>query len=272
MIEIESVGWNRIAITKDDLDPIEASFVAAGVPIRSFDLAPLAADFRQFVKLPAYAGEYSTYGGPLEHCLLEKALEHYVSFRLIQPAAGMVGIDIGSCQSVVPQILREHYGARCYEQDLVYAPGVHGDQIGSSADAIPLPDASVDFMTLHCTFEHFEGRADSGFVAECARLLKPGGQVVILPLYVNANYCNITGEDDPRQRDTIDFDPDASYYCLIPEWQNRFGRHYSAGALIERVLGPAARAGLEYDLYRTKHWESIHPQLWLRWILVLRKP
>ena len=34
------------------------------------------------------------------------------------------------------------------EQDLSYAAGVSGDRVGSSADAIPLPDRSVDFMTL----------------------------------------------------------------------------------------------------------------------------
>jgi SAM-dependent methyltransferase len=143
--------------------------------------------------------------------------------------------------------------------------------VGSSADAIPLPDASVDFMMLHCTFEHFEGTADTGFVRECARLLRPDGRIIILPLYLNSNFCNVTGEQNPETRH-VNFDPEASYHCLIPEWSNRFGRHYSPTALIERVLTPAAQSGLEARLLRVSQWEKIDPKLWLRWILILHKP
>lgn len=270
-VQFESVGWSRISIKEDDLDAVETTLVAAGVHVQPLDLAPTAPGFARFVQLSAYASEYKFYGGDSEHCRLEKALEHYVSFDLIRPKAGMVGVDVGSCRSVAPQLLRERYGCRCYEQDLAYAPGVRGDQIGSSADAIPLPDSSVDFMTLHCTFEHFEGNADTGFVFECARLLKPGGQVVVLPLYVNLTFCNVTGEIDPRTRANIGFDPNAAQRCLIPEWHNRFGRHYSPAALIERVICPAEQIGLRYTLHRVENWPVIHPQLWLRWIIVLRK-
>jgi len=152
---------------------------------------------------------------------------------------------------------------------LEYTQGVHGNCIGSSADAIPLPDGSVDFMTLHCTFEHFENQADTGSVKECSRLLKPGGQAVILPLYLNANYCNITGEQNVRTRSTIGFDEEATFLCNIPSWPNRFGRHYSFQALLTRVLNPAKSLGLETRLIRCRGWELIEPRLWLRWILVL---
>jgi len=124
-------------------------------------------------------------------------------------------------------------------------------------------------MTLHCTFEHFENQADTGSVKECSRLLKPGGQAVILPLYLNANYCNITGEQNVRTRSTIGFDEEATFLCNIPSWPNRFGRHYSFQALLTRVLNPAKSLGLETRLIRCRGWELIEPRLWLRWILVL---
>jgi hypothetical protein len=104
------------------------------------------------------------------------------------------------------------------------------------------------------------------------RLLKPGGQTVILPLYLNANYCNITGETDPAIRQGIGFDAGASFHCVIPEWHNRFGRHYSPAALLERVILPARAAGLQPRLLRCHGQESVDPLLWLRWVLILQQP
>ena len=267
----EEIGWSRVDISKPAQDAVEAALRASGVHIEEFDVSPWTTAFKAFRHLSEYEGEYRTYAGDLEHCLLEKALEHFISLILIRPQAGMTGIDIGSCKSVLPVLARRVYGVRYFEQDLDYSPGVKGDRIGSSADAIPLPDGTVDFMTLHCTFEHFEGNADIGYVRECARLLRPGGCVVILPLYLNAAHCNVTGETSADRRKSIGWDPDAAHYCVIPEWRNRFGRHYSPGAFVERIHGTAVGCGLRPRLLKIRNWESIHPDLWLRWALVLRR-
>lgn len=272
MITFEETGWSRINHSNQALDALDFSGFPSGLSIGSCNLLPHLHGFKTHLQLPCYGGSYRIYGGEQDHCLLEKALEHYLSFVIAAPRAGQTAIDIGSCRSVAPGILREMHGVRCYEQDLEYTPGIQGDRIGSSADQIPLPDGSIDFMTLHCTFEHFEGGADTGFVRECARLLKPGGRTIILPLYLNASYCNITGEADPDRRSRITFDPDAQFHCVIPTWQNRFGRHYSPTSLLSRVLKPAGDAGLISRLHRVRHWEVIHSRLWLRWILVLEKP
>lgn len=265
-------GWAAIRNQATDLDEVGTWLTRQGVAWDTFDLRPLGTFFRAFRSLEEYASEYRIYGGSQEHCLWEKVLEHLVSFILVDPQPGMTAVDVGSCRSVAPAILRRVYGVRCYEQDLEYAAGVQGDRIGSSAEAIPLADGSVDFMTLHCTFEHFEGKADTGFIQECARLLKPGGKAVILPLYLNLNYVNITGETEAGRRAEIGWDEGADHFCLIPEWANRFGRHYSPGAFLERVHRPAVAAGLQPQLWRVKHWESLHPALWLRWILVVNQP
>ncbi len=269
---LEQSGWKYIDISHPALDRVEEQLTELGVPTEDFSVAPHLAGFEAHLQLEEYAGEYRIYGGPNHHCLLEKSLEHYLSLAIAQPMPGQTAVDIGSCKSVVPGMLRRLHDVRCYEQDLVYPAGVHGDRIGSSAASIPLPNASVDFMMLHCTFEHFEGDADTAYVRECARLLKPGGRTIILPLYLNANHCNITGETDANIHEKIGFDTEARYYCLIPEWQNRFGRHYSPDALLRRVINPAREAGLIPQLFRCVKWETIDPRLWLRWILVLERP
>lgn len=270
-ISFEETGWSRVDISKSAQDQIESTLRAAGVSIEELDVSSWLPAFQAFRHLKEYEGEYRNYAGSMEHCLLEKALEHFLSLMLIRPRAGMTGIDIGSCKSILPGLARRIYGVRYLEQDLDYPPGVNGDRIGSSADAIPLPDATVDFMTLHCTFEHFEGNADIGFVQECARLLRPRGCVVILPLYLNASLCNITGETNPGRRRSIGWDTDAAHYCVIPEWRNRFGRHYSPDALIKRVLQTAVASGLHPRLLKIVNWESVNPDLWLRWAMVLEQ-
>jgi SAM-dependent methyltransferase len=272
LVKFEEIGWQRISIEEEALNAVQQELRTHGIQVRDLDISTYAREFAEFVKQPCYAGEYRLYGGTADHCLLEKALEHFLSFKLINPRREMTGVDIGSCKSVAPLILRETPGCACYEQDLEYPPGIEGTRIGSSADQIPLADQSVDFMTLHCTYEHFEGQADTGFVRECARLLKPNGRVVIVPLYLNPNYVNITGEVDQPGRAQVIFDDEASYHCVIPEWKNRFGRHYSPEFLLRRVLIPCRDLGLQPLCYRVRNWTAVHPDLWMRWILVIRQP
>ncbi|QJR16492.1 methyltransferase domain-containing protein [Usitatibacter palustris] len=267
----EQSGWARVDISAPAQARIAEEFAAAGVAIETLDISDYTSGFSEWRTLAEYGGAYKSYAGDLDYCVLEKALEHYLSVVVAGPKSGMTAVDIGSCQSVVPTILRRVYGVRCLEQDLSYPAGVHGDRVGSSADSIPLADGSVDFMTLHCTFEHFEGHADSGFVAECARLLGPSGRVVILPLYLNATHCNVTGITDPSARAQVTWDPDAEYFCEIPEWQNRFGRHYSVRAVLDRVIAPAWRAGLHVRLVKVVNWSAVDPNLWLRWMLILER-
>jgi SAM-dependent methyltransferase len=261
----EDVGWERVSYSEADLDLVQRRITDRAFQIRPWDIASLLEEFSKFIQYPEYAGSYREYGGKDTCSFLEKALEHFLSFKIIQPAKGQVFMDVGSCISVVPEILRRYYGCECYAQDLELPAGVHGWKVGSNAARIPLPDSSLDGMTLHCTFEHFEGEADSRFICECARLLKPGGKAVILPL-------NVSGKTDQAIRDTIEFDSAANYWCVIPEWRNRFGRHYSALALLDRVLDVAIGYGLEVEILRVINFDQVHPNLWLRWVLVLRKP
>lgn len=272
MKTLEATGWSRIDISPETLDRVGAGLSERGWPVEDFFLAGRLEAFQSFRRHPLYASDYRLYNGDVVSGDVEKMLEHFVSFELFPPQFGMTAIDIGSCRSIVPQLLLEEYAVLCLAQDLDFPAGVHGNRVGSNADSIPLEAGSIDFMTLHCTFEHFEGQADTGFVREAARLLKPGGMVVIAPLYLNCNHVNITGSPDPSEQERIGFDADASYHCLIPEWQNRFGRHYSPAALETRVLQPARAAGLEPRLHRVRDHAAVQAGLWLNWALTLQKP
>ena len=197
----------------------------------------------------------------------EKFLEHQVSFDLLALPPSAVVIDVASCRSPFPEILRRQ-GHRVIAQDLDFEPGLRDEKLGGSAAEMALPDASVDGMTLHCSFEHFEGEADSGFVREAARVLRPRGRVVILPLYVHEQFINMT---DPIFAPPIAGDPGATQVAVFG-YANRFGRHYDVAALRSRVIEPAVAAGLVPSLYRIRNEASISPKVYLNFALVLAKP
>ena len=118
-----------------------------------------------------------------------KLLEHYASVGLMGVRAGGSYLDAAAAKSPFYKVLPVIEGvARCYRQDLNFPPGVDGDTVGCSADAIPLPDESLDGIVSHNAWEHFEGEAAIGFLNEARRLLKPGGKLCILPV----NLCKRT--------------------------------------------------------------------------------
>ncbi len=133
---------------------------------------------------------------------------------------------------------------------------------------MPLADASVDLMTLHCSFEHFEGDRDSRFVTEAERVLAPGGRVCILPLYMNRRYAIQT---DPvtwslaRPR----FERDALVH-IAHGWGESHGRSYDAAHLLERIV---ERLGsLELTMHHIENAQEVSDEVYLRFAAVLTKP
>lgn len=112
-----------------------------------------------------------------------KFLEQYLTTKLIPHPRGGVLLDVAARSSPYWILCREQFGMDTYRQDLCYKDA-DDHTFGGYASSIPLPDDSVDTITLHCSFEHFEGDGDSEAVAEFERLLKPGGQACIIPLYL----------------------------------------------------------------------------------------
>lgn len=198
----------------------------------------------------------------------EKFLEHQVSVDLlgISNGPGLL-VDVASCRSYFPDIMRRR-GFRVIAQDLSYPPGLHGDTLGGDAAAMELPEAAVDGITLHCSFEHFEGDADTRFVTNVSRLLKPGARAVILPLYLHDTFVI---ETDPLvSAGNVPLDEGASLVASYG-YTNRFGRHYDVPALFKRVLLPATQAGLRATVVRIAGAKNVSKGCYLRYALVLER-
>jgi SAM-dependent methyltransferase len=199
---------------------------AAGARVEHFTLDPAA--FQTFLQQADFPDWYS--GGPSSPAFREKTLEHYVGAQLLEIASGDVYMDVGADNSPFAPIAEQLYGCAGYRLDAAYRRAVHGRYIGSDVRSIPLPDRSVDKMAAHCAFDHFQGDADEAFLREAGRLLRPGGRLCILPLYldvVTTNYIDSSTWARPAV-----LDPDARV-IEVPGWGYEFSRFYAPERLVE---------------------------------------
>ena len=231
------------------------------------DVARYAADPARFAHWVERA-RYPFWLYPFPSSRNEKYLEHQISVDLLAPPPGGTLIDV-ACGGSYFGVIMQRQGFRTIDQDLAFPPGLHGEQLGGDAADMALPDNSADGMTLHCSFEHFEGDSDSRFVRECARVLRPGGRTVIIPLYLSDRHFIVT---DPYHytRESIPFDEGAKPVMLVG-YSNRHGRHYDVQAFVSRVIQPACDVGLVPTLTVIENTAAISPFCYVRFALTLQK-
>lgn len=201
----------------------------AGLGVRVEDSRIDAADFERWMDAwPEIADFYRPYG----KFALEKCLEHYLTTREAAPQPGQTLVDVAASGSPYAEALVRR-GVNAYSLDLSYPPGIRGWRIGADATQSGLPDAFADALTLHCAYECFMGDADTRLLAEAARILKPGGRLVVAPLYLEDSFFNVTSPRCDQSR--VDIDPGAERVWRDDPWDEPFARHYSASAFVERV-------------------------------------
>jgi len=210
-------------------------------------------------------------------CREKKMMEHYIAFLLMGLTPGNRYIDIASESSPFPDLAREKLGLETYSQDLTYAPGFHGNRIGSSADRLPIDDNWIHGASLQCAFEHFQGDIDSNFIREIARVLKPGGRCVIVPLYMSQKAVNLYDPLLYTNWDDIKADPETEIIAEIA-LGGHFERFYSPETL-QRIL--ISGIGLHYRMYHITGKEAVFPGITpyaleqlnrVRYALAIEKP
>jgi SAM-dependent methyltransferase len=117
--------------------------------------------------------------------------------------------------------------------------------IESSLSKIPLADASVDAISTHHAFEHFQGTADIDFIKEAQRILTVNGRLVIVPIFICKEHVEITNISDFNNwtvpEDRRIFDERAS---LPGKKSGNFARIYDKGTFNDRVL-----ASIDFDKF-----------------------
>jgi hypothetical protein len=171
----------------------------------------------------------------------KKLLEFYASFTLLNPKIDDAFMDAAGGRKTY--IDRLNCKTR-YLQDSSITPDIRDalgnavDYIEGDATSVQLADGTLDKISVHHSFEHFQGNGDTLFIMEVQRLLRPMGRCCIVPIFIADHYVEITNEFtfsrqfDPGSRVLID--PSAS----LPGGKRSgyYARVYDLEAFKRRIL------------------------------------
>ena len=202
--------------------------LSAGVSVESVDID--IPDFERWLNdFPEIRRHYENMGD----VFIEKCLEHYLTYRLLNISAGDVYIDVASSGSLWAEILNKTGGVKAYRLDLSFPKGTNGIDIGADAGDTKLPDGFASVLSLQCAYECFMGDADIRFIEEASRILDKKGRYGIAPLYLadihfvsTSPYCN--------QAEVI-IEPEARKVWRDDEYKVPFSRHYSPESFAARI-------------------------------------
>lgn len=274
-----SIGYSRLRYrnapvyaspTPEELASIEGELTDLGVSIEDYSPSPPA--FRSFQEESWFPPDY--YGGKNGRVWNEKHLEHWISSErlgLMGYGQGEVYVDIAASSSPWVHALRNRTDIDAFAIDL--------NEVGKAYRHFPyyrvedatktsFTDASVTGASLHCAYEMFMGEHDTQLIHEAARILRPGGKLVILPLYMHTHYCAYAtpeyygkGFTDPAASEYIRWD------CIgVPS-----SRKYDAAQLMKRVLDPIVSLGLGYRLMALRNKSEFGSNIYCHFILEINK-
>jgi hypothetical protein len=254
-------------LSPEVLATIQQGFDRKGIPVVAFYANPEG--YRQYYRQAGYTERYASYyPDAYRDYLPEKSFEHFIALTLLEIKPEDVFVDVASENSPVPDIYSNLTGCRSYRQDIMYAPGFHGDRIGGNACEMPIPDQFASKVALTCSLEHFEGLEDQKLFFELNRILKVGGKVCVVPLYMYTELSNVT---DPTLSvpSHVSFDPGATVYCA-QGWGNRFGRFYNVESFMDRIYAPT-RHLFHFKIFRITNPTEVDHRIYARFALLATK-
>ena len=230
-----------------------------------------SSDFRAFLEQCRFPENY--HGGRNTGYWHEKVFEHFLSWRLLDMASfrdGDLYLDIAAGSSPWVRLLREQAGLRAFALDLTVRPPLNELRcyIESDATQTPFDPGSVRGIAMHCAFEMFAGESDVKVIREFARILAPGGMVVIVPLYMHTHYCCYSS---PEYWGRGHGDRGAVEYVRPGTRNIPTSRKYDVDRLQERVLDVARCAGLTPQLLVLRNQAELSPEIYCHFVLMLRK-
>lgn len=170
----------------------------------------------------------------------KKKLELFISFSLLGDRAFESYLDAaggGFSYAGTLKAKQSHLQDMEIRDAVKKRCGPDVNYVESSLTSIPLEDNSLDAISSHHAFEHFQGSADMDFIREAQRILKTDGRLVLVPLFIARDYLEMTNLAEFSNWSTEEknrlFDPTAS---LPGKKSGHFARIYNLAMFQERVL------------------------------------
>ena len=183
----------------------------------------------------------------------KKGLEFFFSAELLDLNEKDVVLDAAGGRSRYLHALKGNgHNGDLYLTDHLYSGLSKKDGIqvvGGDISKLDLHDCSIDKISCHHAFEHFQEDKDMLFIKEIERLLAPGGRAVITPLFVGEKYIECWNVNHEKK-----FDEDAILLidksASIPgaDDDGHFARIYDIQSLKSRIFKTAESCGLAYSV------------------------
>lgn len=256
--------------TSEELAWIEQSLSNLG--IRVCDYSPPHEEFFHFKSESLFPVDY--HGGINGGVWDEKLLEHWIAFQrlgLKQGRSNDIYVDVAAASSPWAKILRDRFAISAFAIDI--------GEVGSNYKDLPyyrienatsttFDNQAITGASLQCAYEMFMGDDDTNFIKEIARILKPGGKVIILPLYMHTHYCAYS---TPEYYGKGYSNSQAKEYVRCDCFGVPSSRKYNAEQLKKRVLEPIKNLGMNYQLLALRNKSELGQNIYCHFILEITK-
>ena len=168
--------FNPNALKQSEIEPfidnerIRQEFIDNGFEVVDCDIDK--ADFTHWLHEVNFPEEYSESYGEV---FTEKALEHYLSSKLLDLNETDVFVDVAAASSPWYDLAEKRYKCKSFAVDLHLPPGKNDSRlIECDATDMPFDDGGISKIALHCAYEMFENDADTNLIKEANRVLTGG--------------------------------------------------------------------------------------------------
>ena len=173
-----------------------------------------------------------------------KVCEYLVADKILPFSAThsepYVYIDAMSSSSGWASDLHQKYGINAYSVDINEPPNAGNCFIRADVTQLPFEDSSIDALSVQSGIELLPGEGDIKFIKEAQRVLKPNGKCIILPLYLNSEFCNLYGRSYYKRKVVRDLGGAISYVRM--DFDLPFTRLYDLCNLKKRLLSTAEQS------------------------------
>ncbi|MCY1022010.1 class I SAM-dependent methyltransferase [Pyxidicoccus sp. MSG2] len=246
---------------------IYKAFLASNVRVEEYSCDPAGFDAYLAHARPLYdARNYVAHYGGERGYYLEKAFEHYLSWEYLRWKETDRVMDLACWISPAAQVLSSWRRADFYAHDITLKTDLEKRTVSGYANAIEAPNDYFDAVMAHCSIDNFEGRADIDVFHEMARILKPGGRALFVPLHMAARAENLIALGSPD----IELD-EGAHLVMGPPGGMRFARHYSVQSLQDRILRNVPELDFHVVHVRNPPREAYPPTTTARFMLVATK-